>query len=220
MPVLEVAAVTCATRTRESSWPPNSAIPVILKAAHGGGGRGMRVVLDEKEFDDALRTGPARIADAFGSPDIFVEKFIERARHIEVQLLGDKHGNLVHLFERDCSVQRRHQKVVEIAPAPNLDPVLRDAICQAALDIGNQVRYENAGTVEFLVDAESGKFYFIEVNPRIQVEHTVTEEVTGIDIVKSQILIAQGTPLDDPEIGIWPAGVDDPRHTASPCSAA
>ena len=126
---------------------------------------------------------------------MFLEKYIPRARHIEVQLLGDKHGNLVHLFERDCSLQRRHQKVVEIAPAPNLDADLRDRICEAALRIGRAVHYDNAGTVEFLVDGDTGEFYFIEVNPRIQVEHTVTEEVTGIDIVKCQILVAQGAPL-------------------------
>ena len=176
--------------------------PIILKAAHGGGGRGMRVVQEEKEFDAAFEQARSESLSAFGSPDVFVEKFISRARHIEVQLLGDKHGNLVHLYERDCSVQRRHQKVVEIAPAPNIDPDVRTALCDAALKIGQSVDYECAGTVEFLLDADTNEFYFIEVNPRIQVEHTVTEEVTGIDIVKSQILIAQGTPLSDPEIKI------------------
>ena len=133
---------------------------------------------------------------------MFLEKYIARPRHIEVQLLGDKHGNLVHLYERDCSVQRRHQKVVEIAPASNLDAALREQICESALRIGRAVNYENAGTVEFLVDADTDKFYFIEVNPRIQVEHTVTEAVTGVDIVKCQILVAQGRPLADPEIGL------------------
>jgi pyruvate carboxylase len=176
--------------------------PVILKAAHGGGGRGMRVVHSEKEFAAALEQARRESLSAFGSPDVFLEKFITKASHIEVQLLGDQHGNLVHLFERDCSVQRRHQKVVEIAPAPNLDGGVRDALCDAALKIGRAVRYENAGTVEFLVDRQTNQFYFIEVNPRIQVEHTVTEEVTGIDIVKSQILVAQGMPLADPEIGL------------------
>jgi pyruvate carboxylase len=176
--------------------------PVILKAAHGGGGRGMRVVTSAKEFADAYEAARRESLTAFGSPDIFVEKFIKRARHIEVQLLGDRHGNLVHLYERDCSVQRRHQKVVEIAPAPNLDAKIRDALCNAAIQIGREVSYDNAGTVEFLVDADSGEFYFIEVNPRIQVEHTVTEEVTGIDVVRSQLLIASGLPLTDPAIGI------------------
>ena len=176
--------------------------PVILKAAHGGGGRGMRVVRSEKQFAAAFEQARRESLSAFGSPDVFLEKFVTKASHIEVQLLGDQHGNLVHLFERDCSVQRRHQKVVEIAPAPNLEPALRDQLCEAALRIGRAVKYENAGTVEFLVDRRTGQFYFIEVNPRIQVEHTVTEEVTGIDIIKSQILVAQGVPLADPEIGL------------------
>ncbi|MEZ6120461.1 MAG: biotin carboxylase N-terminal domain-containing protein [Pirellulaceae bacterium] len=176
--------------------------PVILKASHGGGGRGMRVVHSEAEFDAAFEQAQREAKNAFGSGDTFVEKFISRARHIEVQLLGDKHGNLVHLRERDCSVQRRHQKVVEIAPAPRLDESIRDALCDSAVAIGRQANYENAGTVEFLLDDDTGKFYFIEVNPRIQVEHTVTEEVTGIDIVKSQILISQGVPLSSPEIGL------------------
>lgn len=176
--------------------------PVILKAAHGGGGRGMRVVREPNEFEAAYEQARRESLTAFGSPDIFVEKFIERARHIEVQLLGDQHGNLVHLFERDCSVQRRHQKVVEIAPAPHLDATVRRELCDAAVAIGRQVQYENAGTVEFLVDADTNRFYFIEVNPRIQVEHTVTEQVTGVDIVKSQIMVAQGVPLDDPAIDL------------------
>lgn len=176
--------------------------PIILKAAMGGGGRGMRVVRKPEEFRDAFEAAQREAQTAFGCPDVFIERFIGRASHIEVQLLGDSHGNLVHLYERDCSVQRRHQKVVEIAPAPNLDPQVREAICQAAISIGKQVNYENAGTVEFLLDRDTNEFFFIEVNPRIQVEHTVTEEVTGYDIVKSQILVAGGTELSDPEIGI------------------
>lgn len=150
----------------------------IQKAAHGGGGRGMRVVRQPDQFESAFEQAKQESLTAFGSPDIFVEKFIQRARHIEVQILGDAHGNLVHLYERDCSVQRRHQKVVEIAPAPNLSADIRLALCDAALAIGREVNYENAGTVEFLVDADTNQFYFIEVNPRIQVEHTVTEQVT------------------------------------------
>jgi pyruvate carboxylase len=176
--------------------------PVIIKAAHGGGGRGMRVVRGEDELAVALESAQRESKTAFGSASVFVEKFIQRARHIEVQLLGDHHGNLVHLFERDCSVQRRHQKVVEMAPAPNLAPAMRESICQAALAIGRTARYENAGTVEFLVDADAGRFYFIEVNPRIQVEHTVTEEITGIDIVRRQLRVAEGWRLSDPEIGL------------------
>jgi pyruvate carboxylase len=176
--------------------------PVIVKASMGGGGRGMRVVDKADALDAALEQARREAGTAFGVPDVFIEKFIPKAKHIEVQILGDRHGNLVHLYERDCSVQRRHQKVVEIAPAPRLDPALRRAICDAAVQIGRSVRYENAGTVEFLVDDRTGAFYFIEVNPRIQVEHTVTEIVTGVDLVKSQILIAQGSPLDDPEIDL------------------
>ena len=176
--------------------------PVIVKASMGGGGRGMRVVESADALDAALDQARREAGAAFGVADVFIEKFIKKAKHIEVQLLGDRHGNLVHLYERDCSVQRRHQKIVEIAPAHNLDPTVRSAILEAALALGRHVRYENAGTVEFLVDVESGGFYFIEVNPRIQVEHTVTEIVTNVDLVNSQILIAQGKPLSDPEIGL------------------
>jgi len=135
----------------------------------------MRVVNEPQDMAAAVAQAQRESQAAFGSSDVFLEKYIQRPRHIEVQLMGDKHGNLVHLYERDCSVQRRYQKVVEIAPAVSLDPALRAQICQSALAIGNEVYYENAGTVEFLVDADTGKYYFIEVNPRIQVEHTVTE---------------------------------------------
>jgi pyruvate carboxylase len=176
--------------------------PVIVKAALGGGGRGMRVVEKKEDLDAALDQARREAQTAFGCPDVFLESFIKRAKHIEIQLLGDRHGNLVHLHERDCSVQRRHQKVVEVAPAYNLDSNLRGRISNAALAIGRRVQYDNAGTVEFLVDEESSRFYFIEVNPRIQVEHTVTEIVTGVDLVKSQILIAQGASLADPEINL------------------
>jgi pyruvate carboxylase len=178
----------------------NLGYPVMLKAAKGGGGRGMRVVKAEKDLAESLSQAQREALTAFGSEDVFLEKFIARARHIEVQLLGDAHGNLVHLYERDCSLQRRHQKVVEIAPALNLSEEVRDQLCDAALAIGRSVGYISAGTVEFLLDVDTNKPYFIEVNPRIQVEHTVTEVTTGIDIVKSQILIAQGAELSDPGI--------------------
>ncbi len=176
--------------------------PLIVKASMGGGGRGMRVVNSADKLAEAVEQAQREAGTAFGVPDVFLEKFITRARHIEVQLLGDRHGNLVHLYERDCSVQRRHQKIVEIAPAPRLDADLRRRILDAALTVGRAVQLDNAGTVEFLVDADRGDFYFIEVNPRIQVEHTVTEQVTAYDIVKCQILIAQGRRLDDPEIDL------------------
>src|SRR5439155_18608124 len=157
--------------------------PIMVKAAMGGGGRGMRVVPSADQLEPALEQARREAGTAFGVPDVFLEKYIARARHIEVQLMGDRHGGLVHLYERDCSVQRRHQKVVELAPALNLDPDVRHRIFDAALAIGRAVGLDNAGTVEFLVDVESGEFYFIEVNPRIQVEHTVTEVITGYDVV-------------------------------------
>ncbi|MBO0699010.1 MAG: pyruvate carboxylase, partial [Zavarzinella sp.] len=176
--------------------------PVMVKAAMGGGGRGMRPVLAPDQLEPALDQARREAGAAFGVPDVFLEKLIRRARHIEVQLLGDRHGNLVHLFERDCTIQRRHQKVVELAPAPNLEAATRQKILDAALAVGRAVSLDNAGTVEFLVDVDSGEFYFIEVNPRIQVEHTVTEVITGYDIARAQILIAQGIPLASEEIGL------------------
>ena len=177
--------------------------PLIVKASFGGGGRGMRVVHGPEELAERLEEARTEAQRTFGDGSVFLEKFISRARHIEVQILADAHGSVVHLWERDCSVQRRHQKVVELAPAANLADGLRQEICAAAIRVARAVNYRNAGTVEFLVDADSGDWFFIEVNPRIQVEHTVTETITGIDIVRSQILIAQGcrlheSPLDVP----------------------
>ena len=176
--------------------------PVMLKAAMGGGGRGMRVVRDAADLEKRLEEAQGEALSAFGDASVFIEKFLARARHIEVQILGDHHGNLIHLWERDCSVQRRHQKVVEVAPAANLDPKIRRALCEAAVHLAEAAHYRNAGTVEFLVDVDTGNWYFIEVNPRIQVEHTVTEVVTGIDIVRSQILVAQGYKLHDPPLSL------------------
>ncbi len=176
--------------------------PVMLKASWGGGGRGMRAVHDAANLGDELLAAKREAEAAFGNGEVYAEKLISRARHVEVQLLGDSHGNIVHLFERDCSVQRRNQKIVERAPAPYFDDRQRDALCQAALRLGRHAGYANAGTVEFLLDADTNDFYFIEVNPRVQVEHTVTEEVTGIDIVKAQIRIAQGATIGTPESGV------------------
>ncbi len=175
--------------------------PLMLKAAAGGGGRGMRVVRKADQLEGLFNEAKREAKTAFGDDTIFIEKFIESPKHIEVQILGDNYGNIVHLFERDCSVQRRFQKVVEIAPAPNLKQETKDKLYSYALAIANQVGYNNAGTVEFLVDKEENIF-FIEVNPRIQVEHTVTEEITGIDIVRTQILIACGHQLSSPGIYI------------------
>ncbi|HWB10710.1 MAG TPA: pyruvate carboxylase [Pirellulales bacterium] len=202
VPVLAGSSRPLESAGQASQLAEKLGYPVLLKAAKGGGGRGMRVVNRAEDLAATLEQAQREANSAFGSPDVFLEKFIARPRHIEVQLMGDKYGNLVHLYERDCSIQRRHQKVVEIAPGLNLDPGLRNDICEAALLIGRAVRYESAGTVEFLVDVETGKFYFIEVNPRIQVEHTCTEQVTGVDLVKCQLLVAQGRRLDDPEIGL------------------
>src|SRR6516162_1577692 len=171
--------------------------PVIVKAAMGGGGRGMRVVHNLEQL--ATRLGEARgeAKSAFGDASVFLEKYLARARHLEVQILADAHGNLLHLWERDCSVQRRHQKVVEVAPAPNLPASVRNELCAAAAELARKVKYRNAGTVEFLYDVDAQRWYFIEVNPRIQVEHTVTEMVTGIDIVRAQIMVAQGHSLHE-----------------------
>ncbi|MFR5189637.1 pyruvate carboxylase [Peptostreptococcus sp.] len=175
--------------------------PVMVKASNGGGGRGMRIVRRVEDLEIEFENARSESRKAFGEDLIFIEKYIEDPKHIEVQVLGDKYGNIVHLYERDCSVQRRHQKIIEFAPAFSLDPDVRERICQDAVRIAKHVGYTNAGTLEFLVD-KNGDYYFIEMNTRVQVEHTVTEEVTGIDIVQSQILIAEGCKLSDPEINI------------------
>jgi len=176
--------------------------PVMLKASWGGGGRGMRIIEDDRELIGTVAAARREAKAAFGKDEVYLEKLIRRARHVEVQILGDCHGNLVHLYERDCTVQRRNQKVVERAPAAFLSDGQRHELCEAALKIGRAVNYRAAGTVEFLQDADTGKFYFIEVNPRIQVEHTVTECVTGVDLVKAQIRIAGGARIGTPESGV------------------
>jgi len=169
--------------------------PIIIKAAFGGGGRGMRVVWKQEDLKDSFERATSEAKSAFGNGTVFIERFLYRPKHIEVQILGDSYGNVVHLYERDCSVQRRHQKVVELAPAPNLPVETRDAILNDAVKLAKSANYRNAGTAEFLVDQE-GRHYFIEINPRIQVEHTITEEITGIDIVAAQIQIAAGASLE------------------------
>ena len=185
--------------------------PLIVKAAFGGGGRGMRVVERAEELQSKVDEARQEALAAFGNDAVFLERYIKRARHVEVQILGDKHGNILHLYERDCSVQRRHQKVVEVAPAIGLDPRIRRELCDAAVALAKVAGYYNAGTVEFLVDVEAGAWYFIEVNPRVQVEHTVTEMVTGVDIVQCQIMIAQGKKLHGPEMSL-PQQADVPIH--------
>ncbi|MFZ2552561.1 MAG: biotin carboxylase N-terminal domain-containing protein, partial [Trichococcus flocculiformis] len=173
--------------------------PIMIKAALGGGGRGMRMAFNEQEAREGFERARSEALAAFGNDEIYVEKYIQDPKHIEIQILGDEHGNIVHLYERDCSVQRRHQKVVEVAPCVSMSDEVRHEICNAALQLMKHVGYVNAGTVEFLLEGD--QFYFIEVNPRVQVEHTITELITGIDIVQSQILIAQGQDLHK-EIGI------------------
>jgi pyruvate carboxylase len=176
--------------------------PLIIKASFGGGGRGMRVVRTAEELMPRLEECQREAGAAFGRPEVFLERYIGRAKHIEVQLLGDGQGNLVHLWERDCSVQRRHQKVVEVAPSINLPLDLRQRICDAAVRLCKPVGYRAAGTVEFLLDLDKHDFFFIEVNPRIQVEHTVTEVVTGVDLVRAQLLVAQGVKLHEAPLSI------------------
>lgn len=174
--------------------------PIIIKASLGGGGRGMRVVRSAEELAEAYERAKSEAKAAFGSDEVYVEKLIENPKHIEVQILGDNAGNVIHLFERDCSIQRRHQKVIEVAPSVGLPETLRADICDAAVKLMKNVSYLNAGTVEFLVADD--KFYFIEVNPRVQVEHTITELVTGVDIVQTQLLLAQGYSLSDERLNI------------------
>ncbi|KAI4206230.1 MAG: hypothetical protein LQ346_001201 [Caloplaca aetnensis] len=176
------------------SFTDEFGFPIIIKAAFGGGGRGMRVVREQATLKDSFERATSEAKSAFGNGTVFVERFLDRPKHIEVQLLGDNHGNVVHLYERDCSVQRRHQKVVELAPAKDLPVEVRDAILNDAVKLASSVNYRNAGTAEFLVD-QKNRYYFIEINPRIQVEHTITEEITGIDIVAAQIQIAAGASL-------------------------
>ena len=190
--------------------------PVMLKASAGGGGRGMRIVRSAGDMKSQFESARSEAGKAFGCDDIFIEKYIERPEHIEVQILGDNYGNIVHLGERDCSIQRRHQKVVEFTPALSISDELRERLCSDAIKIAKAVDYRSAGTVEFLIDRD-GNHYFIEMNPRIQVEHTVTEMTTGIDIVQSQILIAEGHRLDSDEVNIKSQESIQPRGYAIQC---
>ncbi len=194
------------------AFAEDAGYPLMIKAAMGGGGRGMRVVRHAGQLEEAFARATSEAAAAFGDGTVFIERFVEHPRHIEVQILADHAGQVIHLFERDCSVQRRHQKVVEMAPAQRLDPKMREALCRDAVKIAETVGYRNAGTVEFLVDARG--HYFIEANPRIQVEHTVTEQITGVDLVQSQILIAGGATFD--VLGLAQATIE-PRGVAIQC---
>ena len=199
--------------------------PVMIKASAGGGGRGLRVVRSDQELRENMEVASREAQAAFGDGSIFIEKYIERPHHIEFQILGDKHGNIIHLGERDCSIQRRHQKLIEIAPSLVLTPKLRAQMGEAAIAIAKAVHYDNAGTVEFLLDHE-GHFYFMEMNPRLQVEHTVTEQITAIDIVRNQISIAAGKPLEIRQKDVTLQGhaiqcrinAEDPRNNFMPCT--
>jgi len=199
--------------------------PLIVKAAAGGGGKGMRVVTDASQLDDALAAARREAKSGFGDDRVFLERYVASSRHVEIQILGDQHGKLVHLGERDCSIQRRHQKLIEESPSPIVDPAMREAMGSAALSLARAIGYESAGTVEFLVDNETRDFYFLEVNTRLQVEHPVTEAVTGIDLIREQLRLAAGEPLgydqdavhfsgcaievrlcaEDPSVGFLPA---------------
>jgi acetyl-CoA carboxylase biotin carboxylase subunit len=198
--------------------------PVLIKASAGGGGRGMRVALNDLALKSALQQAQAEAEAAFGNGELYLEKYVEHPRHVEVQVLGDLHGNVVHLWERDCTVQRRHQKLIEESPAPVLEEITRKAICESAVRLVKTANYTNAGTVEFIVDRQ-GNFYFIEVNARIQVEHPVTEMVTGIDLIKAQIRVAAGEPLPFTQEDVVSRGAaiecrinaEDPKKHFRPC---
>jgi pyruvate carboxylase subunit A len=199
--------------------------PLIIKASAGGGGRGLRVVRSDAELRENMEVAGREAQASFGDGSVFIEKFIERPHHIEFQILADRHGHMIHLGERDCSIQRRHQKLIEIAPSLILTPTLRAQMGEAAITIARAVNYDNAGTVEFLLD-QDGRFYFIEMNPRLQVEHTVTEQITAIDIVRHQISIAAGKPLDIQQKDVTLQGhaiqcrinAEDPKNNFMPCT--
>lgn len=216
VPVIPGVEKPIKTEEEALSFAESCGYPVMLKAAAGGGGRGMRIVRSREELIPSYQSAKSEARKAFGIEDIFIEKYLEKPKHIEVQILGDKYGNIVHLYERDCSVQRRHQKVIEFTPALSLSEEKRLEICHDAVKIAKQVGYLSAGTAEFLVDT-NGNHYFIEMNPRIQVEHTITEMVTGIDIVQAQLMIAQGYRLDSPEIGIKSQDDIKPRGYSIQC---
>lgn len=211
VPVLPGTEEAISDRKKALKVAREIGFPLIIKAAFGGGGRGMRVVKKETDLEGLLDEAQGEAERAFGNAAVFLEKYIPRAKHLEVQILGDRKGNVLHLHERDCSVQRRHQKVVEIAPSVGLDTEVREELCDAAARLAKRIGYNNAGTVEFLYDLDHDEWFFIEMNPRIQVEHTVTEVITGVDIVRAQILVAAGHGLHDEAIGL-PAQEEIPRN--------
>jgi acetyl-CoA carboxylase biotin carboxylase subunit len=199
--------------------------PLLLKASAGGGGRGIKLVSNPGEIEDTFRVAAAEARAAFGNDTLYMERYVCNARHIEVQILGDQHGNVIHLGERDCSLQRRHQKIVEEAPAYAVSPDVRAKICQAAATLARRIRYRSAGTIEFIYDNDTADFYFLEMNTRIQVEHPVTEMITGVDLVAQQLLIARGEPLPYKQSDIKFTGhaiecritAESPQHGFRPC---
>ena len=211
VPTLPATPNPVSNPTEALKWGRKIGFPLIIKAAFGGGGRGMRVVMEEKDLKPMLEEAQGEAERAFGNSAVFLERYVGRAKHLEVQILGDRKGNVVHLHERDCSVQRRYQKVVEVAPSIGLPDKVVKELCDAGVQLAEKIGYDNAGTVEFLLDQETNEWFFIEMNPRIQVEHTVTEQITGIDIVRSQILVAMDQSLHGKKIGI-PKQENIPRN--------
>ena len=189
------ASVPTLPMTSNEKEVKNIGYPLLIKAAAGGGGKGMRVVTDKKDLQESLEGAKREALSGFGDERVFIERYVEKSRHIEIQILGDSHGNVIHLGERECSIQRRHQKIIEESPSPRITEEIRFAMGNAAVDLAKKIKYESAGTVEFLFDDKSGEFWFLEVNTRLQVEHPVTEEVTGIDLVAEQLKIARGEEL-------------------------
>ena len=191
----EKAGVPTLPMTTDPKKAKDIGYPLLIKAAAGGGGKGMRIVNSAKDLKESIKSAQREAKTGFGDDRIFIERYVPVSRHIEIQILGDSHGNVVHLGERECSIQRRHQKIIEESPSPRVDPEMRDAMGEAALKLAKKLKYESAGTVEFLVDDKTGEFWFLEVNTRLQVEHPVTEATTGIDIVHEQLRIARGENL-------------------------
>ncbi len=225
VPVVPGTEEAITTAEEAQAFCRSVGFPVIIKASAGGGGRGLRVVRSEDELWSSMETSSREALAAFADGSVFMEKYVERPHHIEFQILGDRHGNMIHLGERDCSIQRRHQKLIEIAPSLVLTPALRRDMGEAAVTLAKAVQYDNAGTVEFLLD-QQGQWYFIEMNPRIQVEHTVTEQITAVDIVRSQISIAAGEPLEITQDEVTLQGhaiqcrinAEDPRNNFRPAT--
>jgi len=223
VPVVPGSAGLITSVEEAQAFAQEVGFPVLIKAVAGGGGRGMRVAANDLALQSALQQAQAEAEAAFGNGEVYLEKYIEQPRHVEVQVLADHHGNVVHLWERDCSVQRRHQKLIEESPSQSITPKVRKAMCDAARRLIHEANYTNAATVEFIVDKD-GKYYFIEVNARIQVEHPVTEMITGIDLIKQQILIAGGEPLPFKQSEIKQRGVsiecrinaEDPKRNFQP----